>query len=472
MHEIRIENLKAGLILPLDLYSAYGIKLLTRRTAITASLLKHLGELGPVLYLAENTRAFAPLAVLKEVRSEDLRRDDCARNDLVGLGGRIAARAGTVLESHHLDALADGAFEMVGGEPEHIATSRRNLTTAILERHQESWTDLDQEIPVQGDALHLDLIPDAGDWPGIAEIIAWRDERVDVLRQKYARLLAGLTVNLEPLYGLVDDLIGMLRRSPNCYAQIALLCPRVADYLPDHALSTSALAIVIAARRHWPVENIRLAGLAGLVHDVGMLLLPQRLRTEDEDLDEVDRERVMRHSAYSVALLDDVENLPETVICAAYRHHERDNGQGYPVGLRSRKIGDLARLLAVADMSAAMNEARPFRPQPLAHEAIQTLVQYGVDGLIHRPLVRSLVESVGLYPIGSYVRLSTERIALVVGMHVSAPDRPIVRICDEHGCSQGDLIDLTQNEPWELFVLDGIQPPAEEVASFRKRRAG
>lgn len=472
MHEIRVENLHEGLILPLDLYSAYGIKLLTRRTAITASLLKHLIALGPVLYLAENARAFAPLSVLKEVRSEELRRDDRARNDLVGLGGRIAARAGTLLESHHLEALADGAFELVGGEPEHIAASRRDLSTAILERHQQHWTTLDQEIPVQGDALHLDLVPDVGDWPSIEEIIAWRDERVELLRQKYARLLAGLTVELQTMHGLVDELIGMLRRSPSCYAQIALLCPPTADYLPDHAFSTAALAIALAARRHWPIEHIRLAGVSGLVHDVGMLLLPQRLRTEDEDLDEVDRARVRRHSAYSVAMLDDMEGLPEAVICAAYRHHERDNGQGYPEGLRARQIGDLARLLAVADMSAAMNEARPFRPQPLAHEAIQTLVQYGVDGLIHRPLVRALVETVGLYPIGSYVRLSIERVARVVGMHASAPDRPIVRICDEHGGGLGDQIDLTQNEPWELFVLDGTQPPEAELKSPLHRRAG
>jgi hypothetical protein len=100
------------------------------------------------------------------------------------------------------------------------------------------------------------------------------------------------------------------------------------------------------------------------------------------------------------------------------------------------------------------------------------MVQYGVDGFIHRPLVRALVETVGLYPIGSYVRLSNEKTALVVGMHVSSPDRPIVRICDANGCTRGDLIDLTQNEPWELFVLDGTSPPAEELAARSQRRAG
>ncbi len=472
MREITIQNLREGHVLPLDLYSVYGIKLLTRRTAITKALLKHLATIGPRFYLAQDARAFAPLAVLREIQPGDLRATQRARSDLVGLGGRVAAQAGMVLEPHHLDALAEGAFEVVKSEPEHVAASRRKLANEILERRQQQWLTLNQSVPVADDPLGLDDAASHSDWPGIDEIIAWRDERVDHMRMQYARLLAGLPVKLAVFERIVDEMIGMLRRSPSHYAQIALLCPRAADYLPDHALSTSALAIAIAARRSWPVEYIRLAGLAGLVHDVGMLLLPQRVRTEPEDLDEVDRARVMRHTGYSVALLDDIPDLPDAVACASYRHHERDNGKGYPEGLKSREIGDLPRLLAVADMSAAMNEPRPFRPQPLAHEAIQTMVQYGVDGFIHRPLVRALVETVGLYPIGSYVLLSNERVALVVGMHISAPDRPIVRICDEHGCMRGDLIDLTQNEPWELFVLDGTQPPAEEMAARRERLAG
>lgn len=469
MREISIDNLHEGLVLPLDLYSAYGIKLLTRRTAISAALLDHLATIGPGFYLAENARAFAPLAVLREVRPEDLRRDAEIRTDLVGLGGRIAVRAGTILEPHHLDALAEGAFEVVVGEPEHIAANRRKLAGAILERRMEQWAGLDQTVPVQGDALGLDKT-EREDWPSIEEIIVWRDERVDLLRLQYARLLAGLPVRLEVLVRLVDELITMLRRDPGRYAQVALLCPCAADYLPDHAFNTSALAVAIAARRHWPLEYIQLAGLSGLVHDVGMLLLPQRLRTEDENLDDVDRDRVMRHTAYSVSLLDDVEGLPEGVLCAAYRHHERDNGKGYPDALRAREIGDLARLLAVADMAAAMNEPRAFRPQPLAHEAIQTMVQYGVDNFIHRPLVRALVETVGLYPIGSYVMLSTQKVALVVGMHFHAPDRPVVRLCDAQGTATGGTLDLTRNEPWELFVLDGAPAPCPSVR--HRRRAG
>lgn len=468
MREIGIDNLHEGLVLPLDLYSAWGIKLLTRRTAISRAMLDHLCTIGPRFYLAENARAFAPLAVLREVRPQDLSRDTEIRSDLVGLGGRIAARAGTILEPHHLDALAQGAFEVVAGEPEHVAANRRKLAGVILERRKEQWKGLDQSVPVQGDALGLDRA-EAEDWPSIDEIIAWREERVDLLRLQYARLLAGLPVRLAALTRLVDDLIGMLRRNPSRYGQVALSCPCAADYLPDHAFNAAALAIAIAARRHWPLEYVQLAGLSGLVHDVGMLLLPQRLRIEDENLDEQDRSRLRRHTSYSVSLLDDVEELPEGVLCAAYRHHERDNGKGYPDALRAKEIGDLARLLAVADMAAAMNEPRAFRPQPLAHEAIQTMVQYGVDNFIHRPLVRALVETVGLYPIGSYVTLSTQRVAQVVGMHFHAPDRPIVRLCDDRGVATGGTMDLTRNEPWELFVLDGAPPPAP---ALRQRRAG
>lgn len=473
MREISLDNLHEGMILPLDLYSVYGIKLLTRRTAISAALLKHLATLGPRFYLAENARGFSALTVLREVRVDELPRGGAVRSDLVGLGGRITAEAGEVLEAHHLDALAGGAFEVVQREPQHVAATRRDLAEAILEHRRRAWASLDQEVAVEPDALGLERAESerASSWPDVEEITAWREERVDILRSQYARLLAGLPVHAGVFERIAEELIEMLRRDPAHYAQVALLCPRDADYLPDHAFSTAALGVVIAARRHWPVEHIRLAGLAGLVHDVGMLLLPQRLRLEDEQLDEIDRARVRRHTGYSVSLLHDVESLPEIITCAAYRHHERDNGRGYPEGLRAREVGDLPRLLAVADMAAAMNEPRPFRPQPLPHEAIQTLVQYGVDNFIHRPHVRALVESVGLYPIGSHVLLSTRKTALVVGMHFRAPDRPIVRLCDDGGGATGETLDLMKDEPWELFVLDGVAPPARE-AMRPARRAG
>lgn len=460
MRSIQLSDVVPGYALPSDLYSEHGIKLLGRQTQLSQSLLEYLGRIGSQFFLADHARDFTQLSVLHEIDAARLDRFQRPDADLIGLGGRITAQQFEPMEQHQIDALGHGAFKSVNGEPEEVAAIRRSMADQVLAQRRAQWEMLDHAV----DTLEQIREPlhDIQAHPLLASapnLIAWREEKIEMIRQQYTRILAGLPVYLPLFIDFVDELIGLLESDPARYPQIALSCPRSVDYLPDHAINTSAMAIALSRQRHWNEDDVRRAGLAGLLHDVGMLLLPKRLRLEAEPLSDDDRDRIRRHPAYSVSLLCDTPGIDEHILCAVHRHHERDNGKGYPEKRKARQIGDIARLLAVADMAAAMNEPRPYRPRALPHEAIQTMVQFGVDNVIQRPLVRSLVESVGLYPVGSYVRLSTTQVARVVGMNPEMVDRPIVCVCDEHGRPSDETTDLMHSEPWELSILDGVAPP-------------
>jgi len=449
------------MVLPLDLYSMYGVKLLARRTKITKNLLERLSNIGHNFILAENAREVTQTKALQEVDPEQFKPGTTPPAEVVCLGGRIASETADHIESHHTDALSLGAFVQKKIEPNQIAAERRRLSDEVLLDCERRWETVGFDIPSVGSTFNL-AIDSRCEWPAQDELTDWRDTRVELIRQQYAGMLAGLPADFSLFERLVDELIGLAARNHTRLPQIALLCPRAFDYIPDHAMSVSVLAIATAIRLGWPIESIRMAGLAALGHDTGMLLLPQRIRVQAEPLDDYDRSRVLKHTAYSVMLLHETTQVPEILRCVSYRHHERDNGFGYPHGIRAAKLDPLSRLLAVADTAAAMSEPRPFRNQPLPHEAVVNLLQYATDGYLYRPMVRALIESIGLYPIGSYVQLSTGELGQVITTHPEQIDRPAVEICDHTGHSTGQAIDLEYHEPWDISILKAINPPGTE----------
>jgi len=458
MKKVSLDNFRPGTVLDQDLYSTYGVKLVPRGTALTDAIMNRLKRVGRRFYVANDIRRLAEEHCIREIDPAVVRTGMEAPRRMLSLGGRLLSETAERIESHHKDSVQYGLFQQLEAEPSTIAAQRRELADEIVNEHASKWTDIDESRLVSGEDIDFEA-PEAARWPNREHLIAWREERVDRIRREYSRMLAGLPADLNVFELIVDELLGLLRRDPSRFAQVGLLCPQRCDYLPDHAMSAAVLAMVVAARENYSLSGIRLAGLTGLLHDVGMLLIPDRIRTtQEQGLSDLDQSRILQHPAYSLTLLDELPALPEEVRWAAYRHHERDNGKGYPHGLKHKAIGELPRLMAVADVAAAMLGNRPFRDDKLPHEALMELVQMGREGEINRSLIRYLVDSIGLYPIGSYVRLSTGEGAQVVGIHAGAADRPVVRICDRSGHATRREIDLLSVEPWAISILKAISP--------------
>lgn len=463
MQSINYNYLKENLVLPQDLYSSHGVKLLNSGTTLSDTLINRLKQIGQVFFLADSAREIAQQNILHEIDPNTISVGDIPSPEIISMGGIITAETADIIETHHTQALALGTFKQNVPEPHRIACERRKLADEVIRDCAARWSEIQFTVPSNDNTITLE-IDQNNPWLNHHELCEWRDNKVEQLNTQYSYMLAGIAPDYRVFARIVDELIGKLRQNYKNFAQISLLCPRAFDYLPDHALSTAVLAIAIAARLNWPITDIRLAGLSGLLHDTGMLLLPQTIRTQENELSDLDQSRIFRHPAYSVSMLISVPEIPDVVRCAIYRHHERDNGFGYPHGLLARNIGLLPRLLAIADAVSAVCEPRPFRDQPLPHDAITQIIELATEGFYHRPMIRALVESIGLYPIGSYVLLSTGDIATVTGIHPEHPDRPIVSIYHNNGRINKKSVDLMDIEPWELSILDGCKSPCDAAA--------
>jgi HD-GYP domain-containing protein (c-di-GMP phosphodiesterase class II) len=166
-----------------------------------------------------------------------------------------------------------------------------------------------------------------------------------------------------------------------------------------------------------------------------------------------------------VTLLSQRGDMPDGVLRIVAEHHERGDGSGYPTGAKREAISQLAKIVGLVDLYDGMVSRRSGRVALLPHDAVRRLFLLGECGQFEKVLVETVIRSVGVYPVGSLVRLNTGEQAVVVGINPSQRLKPLVKIV---GGPQGesyatplpvDLAAQTQGRVVRsvLRVLDPVQ---------------
>src|SRR6185312_917790 len=124
-------------------------------------------------------------------------------------------------------------------------------------------------------------------------------------------------------------------------------------------------------------------------------------------------EAVKAHVQHGLDVLGSTPNFPAEVIEGIAQHHERMNGSGYPNALMGEEIGVIGRMAGIVDCFAALTNHRPYASAVSSYEALRSITSWGGD-FFHEPLVQQFVSSVGVFPVGSLIELSTGEVAVVV----------------------------------------------------------
>ncbi len=246
--------------------------------------------------------------------------------------------------------------------------------------------------------------PEAMDAFGEQETL-WSPERVMLVARMFARLAHGEMVGAGTAHALVEEMTDAAARGGRAEGLVRTTIEGVcgAEFPPTallaaHAYATACVCVAIAARLGWPEERVRAAGLAGLLADCGLGLVPWDVRSVPRELTDVEQNALRRHPAYSAAMLEMLrpgsaeESIPEEVQLAAYQHHEREDGSGYPTRARAEGIHDLARLLGVADVFVGVLSARADRPALEPAGALAEVARQANSGVLAIVPARALAE--------------------------------------------------------------------------------
>jgi len=220
------------------------------------------------------------------------------------------------------------------------------------------------------------------------------------------------------------------------------------SYSHLNAAHCTILAVQIArGMGHQRDELIQLAA-ASLVHDIGMQTLSQELLDKPGKLSKDEYAAVQTHPEVGARLLTQSAPQHAWLSRIVREEHERDNGQGYPNGLRSEEIHGLAKVIGVADIYDALITPRPYRRTFSPHEAVQEMLDCQDRLGYPREVVRALIQQLSLFPVGCWVRLSSHETGRVIQSNTRSPLRPVVEVLhDEAGALSAPprIVDLNQN---------------------------
>ena len=179
-----------------------------------------------------------------------------------------------------------------------------------------------------------------------------------------------------------------------------------------------------------------------------MLHVDESLYHSKEVLDPVAFLDITKHPVIAADMLyQRMEQVPVGVRMVVYQMHERCNGSGYPRGRTGDRIHPLAKISAVADAYVALVSARPHRHAMLPYFAMKKMLEDVKAGLFDATVVRALLHTVSLFPIGSYCELNNGGVAKVIRSNGSAYDRPIVEAWKQsHFSAEPEVVDLTEED--------------------------
>jgi len=271
-------------------------------------------------------------------------------------------------------------------------------------------------------------------------------------KQEVARLFQdvrlGQAIELSEVATVVEQISASVLRHPT--ALISLTRLRTADeYTYIHSVSVCALMTAVARQMELSAEQVQLAGQAGLLHDVGKMRTPVEVLNKPGRLTEAEFAVMRRHPEEGVALLQQWGASAE-VIDVCLHHHEKFDGSGYPHGLAGTQISLLSRIAAVCDVYDAISSTRPYKTAWSPAEAIRRMAEW--KGHFDPRVFQAFVKTLGIYPIGSLVRLSNEQLAVVVEQHPDSLLTPRVRV----------FFSARSRTPLPQRLLDLARPPADE----------
>lgn len=199
------------------------------------------------------------------------------------------------------------------------------------------------------------------------------------------------------------------------------------NYLYQHSLNVCIYSTMLGMVAGYNRDDLMTLGIGALLHDIGLTKINQDLLRKPGELTAEELAEMRRHPEIGFKLLKDEPNMPLLAAHCAFQHHEREDGSGYPRGIKGKEIHDFAKWVAVADVYDAMTTHRAHRLAMLPHQAMEILFA-GVGSLYDQKKVALFRDNVAIYPLGLSVKLSSGEQGVVVSVNPAVPQRPVVRI--------------------------------------------
>lgn len=242
------------------------------------------------------------------------------------------------------------------------------------------------------------------------------------------------------------DIIVSLNANENALACLSHIRSKD-EYLLEHSVNVGLLLGIFARSRRMDEKTTQDLVAGGLLHDIGKILVPDEILHKPGKLDAAEWEEMKRHVDYGEQILDATQGLTDVTRNICRLHHERLDGSGYPRNLEAEKITEHGRMAAVCDVYDAITADRVYHKGMAPNDALKKLIEWSIFHL-DKDLVYDFIRCLSVYPVGTFVELSTGRAGVVIEANRRQPKQPKVRV----------FYNTRHHHQVEPFVLDLASP--------------
>ncbi len=280
-------------------------------------------------------------------------------------------------------------------------------------------------------------------------------EAMDYVRHFVDDVRRGTQVDLSAASPLVQNFIDSVFRNET--AAVTLFKLRGFDeYTYTHSINVSILSVLLGKHQGLDKTTLLNLGLAGLLHDVGKAKIDGDILNKPGKLTESEFQAMKAHPLEGFNILKDQVGLDPEILRAVVEHHERYDGSGYPQGLKWTAIDRFSRIVSVVDVYDALTSRRVYKNAMAPAKALSLMfqmrsLQFPADD------IDNFIRCIGVFPVGSFVRLSGGEYGIVASANPVRPTKPEVKvIMDSSMCPRRPCI-------LNLAALEGT-PEAQDIA--------
>lgn len=269
-----------------------------------------------------------------------------------------------------------------------------------------------------------------------------QSEANKVIHGVLADVRMGKQLELERMSPMVGHIADSILRNPGALVSLNRIKERD-KYTFQHSVSVATLLIAFCRNVGMDAQVIQDVGMGGMLHDIGKMRVPDHVLNKPGKLTDAEFDTMKSHVALGLEVLKETPGVSLTVMQVSGEHHEKFAGKGYPNGLVGDQISQIGRMAAVVDVYDAITSNRVYHTGMEPAVALKKLFEWS-EFHFDPELVQRFIQSVGIYPVGSLVRLDSQRLAVVVEQGEGGLLYPIVKV----------VYDLKRNRKVDPFNLD------------------
>lgn len=270
------------------------------------------------------------------------------------------------------------------------------------------------------------------------------NENVSLVKDILHDISSGKEIDPVKVDNISDSIIARINENRDIVRSINQL-RSIDDYTYTHSVNVSLLCMMIGKWLRFDFYKVKNLVYAGFLHDIGKGKISSELLNKPGALTKDEFEEIKKHPVYGFKLAETIGGLDDAILKGILMHHEREDGSGYPFGVKSPQIPEFAKIIAVADIYDAMTSNRVYKEKESPFEVFE-LMERDSFGILDPKITRVFLSNIAAYYIGDFVKLNTGDIGEIIYINPSHISQPIVKADDV-------FIDLTHESGIKILEL-------------------